>query len=85
MPPTVCEHQHNTTCDRQDMHVQNITDSPCFPRPKSPHGVTEAAPGQIVDESIRLNAAQVAQARRWLVHILARRAVEIIRAEEGKT
>jgi hypothetical protein len=37
-----------------------------------------------VDKSIRLNAEQVAQARKWLVHILAQRAVEIVKAEEGK-
>lgn len=65
-------------------HPRSASESPCFPHPKSPHGATRAAPGLIVDKSIRLNAEQVAQARKWLVHILAQRAVEIVKAEEGK-
>ncbi len=63
---------------------QALSESPCFPRPECPDGAPRTVPGGILDPSIRLRVEDVPQARRWLVEIIARRAVQIVKDEKGE-
>ena len=62
---------------------QNPQDFPSLSRPKSPHGVRSMRREHALDESFRPSAEQLQKARKWLVHALARRAVEILK-EKGQ-
>ncbi len=64
--------------------LRSRPESPCFPRPERPDGAPRTAPERILDPSIRLREEDLPQARRWLVEIIARRAVQIVKDEKGK-
>jgi len=64
---------------------ENVRESPWLPRPARPHGIGRTARDDVLDESFRPSAEQLGKARRWLVRTLARRAVEILKAQDQRT
>ena len=64
--------------------LKSPPESPCFPRPERPDGAPRTVPGRVLDPSIRLREENLPQARQWLVRILARRAVQIVKDEKGE-
>ena len=59
-------------------------ESPCNPRTKRQHDRGQAGPAAILPDGCLQHPEQVQEARAWLVRVLARRGVEILKAKQGE-
>jgi hypothetical protein len=57
-------------------------DSPWLGRRSWPDRLCRASPGRLLAEAFRPGPEQLRGARAWLVHVIARRAVEMLKAED---
>jgi len=59
-------------------------ESPCTLRTKGQHDRGQAGPAAILPDGCLQHPEQVQGARQWLVRVIARRAVAILKAKQGE-
>lgn len=59
-------------------------ESPCFPRPDPQDATGQVARRSGLSSLRRPTPDDLAEARKWLARVIARRAVEILQEEEGR-
>jgi len=64
--------------------TESLPESPCIPRTKRQHDRGQADPAAILPGGCLRRPEQAQEARLWLVRVLARRGVEILKAKQGE-
>ncbi len=62
--------------------TEHSPESPCIPRAEGQNDLGRADLPAVLSEGCRLRPEQAREARKWLVRVVARRAVEIVKAQE---
>ncbi len=62
--------------------IEHSPESPCIPRAEGQNDLGRADLPAVLSEGCRLRPEQAREARMWLVRVVARRAVEIVKAQE---
>lgn len=62
--------------------IEHSPESPCIPRAEGQNDLGRADLPAVLSEGCRLRPEQAREARKWLVRVVARRAVEILKAQE---
>ncbi len=78
-PATASEPPHRPAGGAVKTHQKSHSESPCFPRPKSPHGVRGSERVRVLGDRFRPSDEQVQKARQWLVEELVEQSMEMMK------